>query len=194
MIFLVRFLLFFGARSCVELYVSLRVHSLCVRAFWLGTLDSSNTSLLAEMLVDSNVKTNLGRKFLNIVDRCFPKNHLLHKTLNRNTLKRSHSCVSNMKSTISSHNEHVLSNLNSPTQQSDTCNCRKKTECPLEGKCIQKMLSTRSQQPLRQQVKLIHLIPRWRPINYSFVCMLIGLLQLESRDHIFPREFLYYGL
>ena len=144
MIFLVRFLLFFGARSCVELYVSLRVYSLSVRAFWFGTLDSSNTSLLAEMLIDSNVKINLGRKFLNIVDRCFPKNHLFHKTFNRHTLKRSYSCVSNMKSTISSHNEHVLSNLNSPTQQSDTCNCRKKkTDCPLEGKCIQKMLSTR---------------------------------------------------
>ena len=126
MIFLVRFLLFFGARSCVELYDSLRVHSLSLRAFWLGTLDSSNTSLLAEMLVDSNVKTNRGRKFLNIVDRRFPKNHLLHKTFNRHTLKRSYSCVSNMKSTISSYNEHVLSNLNSPTQQSDTCNCRKK--------------------------------------------------------------------
>ena len=152
MIFLVRFLLFFGARSCVELYVSLRVHSLSLRAFWLGTLDSSNISLLAEMLVDSNVKTNRGRKFLNIVDRRFPNNHLLHKTFNRHTLN------------------------------------------PLEGKCIQKMLSTRSQQPLRQRVKLRHLIPRGRPINYSFVCMLIGLLQLGSRDQTFPREFLYYGL
>ena len=73
MIFLVRFLLFFGARSCVELYVSLRVHSLAVRAFWFGTLDSSNTSLLAEMLVDSNVKTNRGRKFLNIARQTLPK-------------------------------------------------------------------------------------------------------------------------
>ena len=41
----------------------------------------------------------------------------------------------NMKSIISSHNKHVLSN--STTQQPDTCNCRKKPDCPLEGKCLQ---------------------------------------------------------
>ena len=33
----------------------------------------------------SNVKTNLGRKFLQIVDKCFPKNHPLHKIFNRHT-------------------------------------------------------------------------------------------------------------
>ena len=42
-----------------------------------------------------------------------------------------------MKSIISSHNKHVLSNANAPTPQSDTCNCRKKSDCPLEGKCLQ---------------------------------------------------------
>ena len=42
-----------------------------------------------------------------------------------------------MKSIISSHHKHVLSNANVPTAQPDTCNCRKKPDCPLEGKCIQ---------------------------------------------------------
>ena len=42
-----------------------------------------------------------------------------------------------MKSIISSHNKHVLSNANAPTLQPDTCNCRKKPDCPLEGKCLQ---------------------------------------------------------
>ena len=36
---------------------------------------------------NSSVKTNLGRKFLNIVDKCFPKNHPLNKIFNRHTLK-----------------------------------------------------------------------------------------------------------
>ena len=31
---------------------------------------------------NSNIKTNLGRKFLHIVDRCFPKHHPLHKIFN----------------------------------------------------------------------------------------------------------------
>ena len=65
-------------------------------------------------------------------------NHPLHKIFNRRrTLKLSYSCMPNMKSVISSHNKYVLSNFNSPTQQPDTCNCRKKPDCPLEGKCLQ---------------------------------------------------------
>ena len=86
---------------------------------------------------DSNVKTNLGRKFLHIIDKCFPKTHPLHKIFNRHTLKLSYSCMPNMKSIISSHNKHVLSKATTPTQQPDTCNCRKKPDCPLEGKCLQ---------------------------------------------------------
>ena len=41
------------------------------------------------------------------------------------------------ESIISPHNKHVLSNANTPTPQPDTCNCRKKSDCPLEGKCLQ---------------------------------------------------------
>ena len=36
---------------------------------------------------NSNIKTNLGRKFLHIVDRCFPKHHPLHKIFNIVCLK-----------------------------------------------------------------------------------------------------------
>lgn len=86
---------------------------------------------------DSNVKTNLGRKFLHIVEKCFQKSHPLYKIFNRHTLKLSYSCMPNMKSIISSHNKHVLSNANAQTPQPDTCNCRKKPDCPLEGKCLQ---------------------------------------------------------
>ena len=35
----------------------------------------------------ANIKTNLGRKFLNNVDQWFPNNHPLHKIFNRHTLK-----------------------------------------------------------------------------------------------------------
>ena len=51
---------------------------------------------------NSNVRTNLGRKFLHVVDKVFPKNHPLHKIFNRHTLKLSYSCMPNMKSVISS--------------------------------------------------------------------------------------------
>ena len=52
-------------------------------------------------------------------------------------LKLNYSCMPNMKSIISSHNKYILSNATTPTQQPDTCNCRKKPDCPLEGKCLQ---------------------------------------------------------
>ena len=49
-----------------------------------------------------NVKTNVGKKFLNLIDRCFTPGHKLHKLLNRNTVKVSYSCMPNMKEIIAS--------------------------------------------------------------------------------------------
>ena len=87
---------------------------------------------------NSNVKTNLGKKFLSIVDKCFPKNHPLNKIFNRHTLKLSYSCMPNMKTIIASHSKQILSNASTtPNQTPDSFNCRKKAECPLEGKCLQ---------------------------------------------------------
>ena len=44
----------------------------------------------------------------------------------------------NIKATIASHNKKTLLNVAAtPTQQADNCNCRKKSECSLEGKCLQ---------------------------------------------------------
>ena len=52
---------------------------------------------------NSNVKTCIGKKFLAIIDKCFPPNHRLNKIFNRHTLKLSYSCMPNMKTIISSH-------------------------------------------------------------------------------------------
>jgi hypothetical protein len=88
---------------------------------------------------DSNVKTNVGKLFLNTIDKCFTKNHPLHMIFNRHTLKLSYSCMPNIKSIISSHNKKILSEAKTmPTQQTKKeCNCRKTPECPLDGKCLQ---------------------------------------------------------
>ena len=87
---------------------------------------------------NANVKTNLGRKFLNIIDRCFPNGHPLHKIFNKHTLKLSYSCMPNMKSIISSHNKALLSDYHRSQTQTDEkeCNCRKKDQCPLDEKCL----------------------------------------------------------
>ena len=89
---------------------------------------------------DSNVKTNLGRKFLLVVDKCFPKNHPLNKIFNRHTLKLSYSCMPNMKAVISSHNKNMLAQDHgataAPSQQQRTCNCKNRPKCPLQGNCV----------------------------------------------------------
>ena len=69
---------------------------------------------------NSNVKTNLGRKFLNIVDRCFLKTHPLHKIFNPHTLKLSYSCMPNIKTIISSHNKKLLSDYNQSQNLTNT--------------------------------------------------------------------------
>ena len=84
----------------------------------------------------NNVKTNVGKQFLDLVDKCFPEDNKLHKLINRKTVKISYSCMNNMKQEISNHNKTVLKPQTSPTQRD--CNCPKKKKCPLDRKCLTK--------------------------------------------------------
>ena len=83
----------------------------------------------------SNVKTNIGKKFLQLIDKHFPKGSPLHKLLNRNTVKVSYRTTPNMKQIITRHNSKILKM--SEQNNGDRCNCQKsrKGECPLPGKC-----------------------------------------------------------
>ena len=76
-----------------------------------------------------NVATNIAKTFLQILDEEFPKNHVLHKIFNRNTVKISYACMPNIKQTIDGHNKSIL--LKSDKPKNDECNCRKPDECPL---------------------------------------------------------------
>ena len=81
----------------------------------------------------SNVKTNVGKCFLSLIDQHFPKSNPLHKIFNRNTLKLSYSCMKNIKTIISNHNKAQI-NKSDPTNDSN-CNCRNSSTCPMNGKC-----------------------------------------------------------
>ena len=78
-----------------------------------------------------SVKTNVAARFISLIGKHFPRNHKLHKIFNKNTLKPSYSCMPNMASIINGHNKQIIS----PPDADKHCNCRKKNECPLEGKC-----------------------------------------------------------
>ena len=54
-----------------------------------------------------NVQTNIGEKFLKLIDKHFPPNHVLAKIVNRNNVKISYRCMPNLKKAISRHNHRV---------------------------------------------------------------------------------------
>ena len=86
------------------------------------------------------VKTNIGKKFLALVDKHFPKKHPLRGICNRNTMKISYSCPKNLKAIIQAHNQKILSDSKPTTEDKEkTCNCQKnrKEKCPLKGNCTQ---------------------------------------------------------
>ena len=82
----------------------------------------------------TNVKTNVGKRFLQLLEKHFPKEHPLHKLFNRNNVKVSYSCMPNFKQTVQRHNLKVTSNK-TPDQ---ACNCTQKDNCPVNGDCMKK--------------------------------------------------------
>ena len=85
---------------------------------------------------NDSVSTNIGQKFLNLVDKHFPKGSALHKHFNRNTVKISYCCLPNVGSMISKHNKKLLSKEKIPVKP---CNCRTGVDtCPVEGQCRKK--------------------------------------------------------
>ena len=79
------------------------------------------------------LKTNLGKEFLRLLDKNFPRNNHLHKIMNRKTIKMSYSCTPNMSTIISAHNKKILSTKEETNKA--RCNCQKKNNCPVPGEC-----------------------------------------------------------
>ena len=79
------------------------------------------------------LKTNLGKKFLALIDKHFKKNTFLGKLFNRNTVKLSYSCTKNIKSIITSHNNKLIN----PVERGNDrmCNCVG-FQCPVNGECL----------------------------------------------------------
>ena len=51
-------------------------------------------------LYSKNVETNIGKTFLKLVKKHFPRNNIFHKIFNKNTIKISYSCMGNISSII----------------------------------------------------------------------------------------------
>ena len=89
------------------------------------------------LLIASNVKTNVGKKFLGLIKKYFIKGGKIDETgfnlskiLNVHTVKLSYSTTSNISRHLVKHNHKVLNQETRPAQE--TCTCRK-YPCPLDG-------------------------------------------------------------
>ena len=84
-----------------------------------------------------NVRTPIGKLFLRLIDKHFPKQSSLHKIFNRSTVKVSYSCMANVASIIKAHNTRLLNKSTAKTPAGEKlCNCRHKDQCPLNGECL----------------------------------------------------------
>ena len=82
----------------------------------------------------ASLVTNLGKEFLKLLDKNFPKNHSLNKIINRKTVKISYSCTPNIHTIMQTHNRKLLSEQ-SPDEEA-RCNCQVKASCPVPGECL----------------------------------------------------------
>jgi 6-pyruvoyl-tetrahydropterin synthase len=114
-----------------------------------------------------NVKTNVAKTFLQLIDKHFPKKSKLHKIFNRNTIKVSYSCMENVKSAVSRHNHRILSKTTKATNTSDTtgrtvpdkkCNCRNANECPHGKRCLESCLVYQAEVITRDNGEIKHYI------------------------------------
>ena len=80
------------------------------------------------------LKTKLGKEFLKLIDKNFPKNHVLYPVMNRQKVKISFATSPNMQSIINKHNQKLLRKTKTKEPIKD-CNCRQ-LPCPIpDGKC-----------------------------------------------------------
>ena len=83
-----------------------------------------------------NVRTIVGKLFLNLIEKHFPVNNKHHKIFNKNNVKVSYGCCQNMESIVKQHNSKILNESNTVNEQGHTCNCRVRDQCPLDNNCL----------------------------------------------------------
>ena len=86
----------------------------------------------------ANVKTNVAKVFMRLVDKHFPRHRKYYKLFYRNNIKLSYSSMPNMNNVIQRHNFKIMKNPAPST--TETCNCRRKTDFPMDGNCLSECL------------------------------------------------------
>ena len=82
----------------------------------------------------ASVKTNIARKFINLVNRHFSKKSPLKCLFNKNNMRVSYCCMDNIDTIIKKHNARILNEGNQSVDQG--CNCNNKEECPFKNEKV----------------------------------------------------------
>ena len=75
---------------------------------------------------------------MRLIDKHFLSHYKFHKLFNRNNVKLSCSCMSNMKNFIQKHNSMIMEDPK--PNNNKTCRCRQKSDCPLNQNRISECL------------------------------------------------------
>ena len=78
------------------------------------------------------LSTNVGKNFLQLFRHHLSRSNKLHEIFNKNTMNFSYCCTHNLSIIFKSHNKKLINTLIKNTLP---CNCGKKHECSLDGKC-----------------------------------------------------------
>ena len=103
---------------------------------------------------NANVSTNVAKSFLHSIDKHFPRSRKLNKTFNKNTVKVSYRCPENMANFIEG---HINKLTNTKIRQQLACNCRVKSDCPLNGNCHNESIVCKCTACTIRQLKKVYL-------------------------------------
>ena len=78
-----------------------------------------------------NVQTNIGREFLNLVSKHFPKKHRYNKIFNKNSIKVSYSCTDKLLTIIKKHNRKILETSKTPPTENNCNSVQDKKRLPI---------------------------------------------------------------
>ena len=87
-----------------------------------------------------NIKTIIGKTFLQPLSKHFPKDHQMHIIFHKNTAKISYTCMDNISSILSTHNKNVLN----PKQTYFGYNYRSKDNYSLNGELLTSNIAYRA--------------------------------------------------
>lgn len=93
---------------------------------------NNSNSQNTRYMVQSTIYWLIGKLFIKLLRKHFPKKNKYHKMFNWNTLKLGYCCTTNLRNII----KQVLSKTNNNCK----CKCRSKPNCPLNHECLTQFL------------------------------------------------------